>query len=276
MNEYHINPTHKPIFGGNDMSYCPACGTQIPENSVFCPNCGTSLTGAPVPVGYAASSPSRGLFREVFSKSLSFLFKKPILLWGLSLLGSLLTFLALALCWGLPLLGYAIAFVLQLGMTAVYLEGYRGKSVSSTQFFSGFNKNFFRNAGGMAWRSLWILIWCLIPVVGFIFAIIKSYAYRFVPYIMLSEPEIPATEALKKSIAQTRGYKGSMFAADLVVGLAVLVIGVVLGLLTRIPYAGILFMIIAAIFGLIVMFLLPLLMGIIHAAFYDEITKRNS
>jgi len=192
-------------------------------------------------------------------------------LWGISLLYTLLTFLAMF--FGiLPIIYLPILFVLEAGMASVFLAGVRGKEVRSDHLFSGFT-SFFRFAGGIGWRYLWILLWGLIPIVGGIFAVIKVYTYRFVPFILLSDEEISAGEALRKSEKMTMGYKGRMFGADLLLLACVFGIGLVLGLLSLIPYAGVLFLIILFIFYIVVGAFAPLLLGLLQAAFYDEIEK---
>ena len=220
----------------------------------------------PQPRGAYKPQPS-GFIGEIYSKAFAFLFKKPIRLWGLSLLYGLMTILA-SFFGVVPIIWLPIVLVLELGMASIYLNGYRGKDVSSTQLFEGFNKKFFRNAGGMGWRSLWILIWGLIPIIGFIFAIIKSYSYRFVPYIMLAEPDIVATEALKKSMAQTSGYKGKMFLADFLIVICIFVLSIIFYFIAMIPFIGI---ILAVAYFVIVVALAPLLMGILGAAYYEKI-----
>ena len=265
------------------VMFCQKCGAENTREARFCAKCG-DLLDAPAngafPIqnqGYqqqpgSYQQPAQQLFfLDVYSKSFGFLFKKPVLLWGLSLLCALMSMLAVMFC-VIPLIWLPVIWVLQLGMANIFLSGYRGQVISSTQLFEGFSKNFFRNAGGMGWRSLWILIWCLIPIVGPIFAIIKTYSYRFVPYIMLNEPDIAATEALKKSMAQTKGYKFKMFLTDFLIVLAVIVLTLIFFFIMRIPYLGpILFLI----YYLLLIALLPLLMGTISAVCYDKISKEN-
>jgi hypothetical protein len=211
---------------------------------------------------------------QILSRAFGILGQKPIQLWGLSLLSVLLTVIGSSLGGAVPLIVLSVAAVLQLGVAAVYLNGLRGQPVNSMQLFQGFNNKFFRNAGGIGWMFLWILIWGMIPIAGFVFAIIKYYSYRFVPYIMLNEPDIKATEALKKSMAMTDGYKGKMFLTDFLIGLVVGVVAIVTVLLAMIPGIGPL---LAVIFGLVLLVIyavLPLLLGLIAAAYYDEISKK--
>jgi len=183
----------------------------------------------------------------------------------------------LAMLFGIfPLIWLPIVLVLQLGMINIFLSAYRGMQVSSTQLFEGFRDGkFLRNAGGMGWKYLWLLIWLLVPIAGPILFYIKFYAYRFVPYIMLAEPDILATEALKKSIAQTDGYKGKMFLTEFIIGAAIFAVALVFGLLMLIPYIKYLFMLIGGLIYIVVMALAPLFMGILDAVFYDKISKEK-
>jgi len=172
-----------------------------------------------------------------------------------------------------PLIWLPIVLVLELGMANIFLSGYRGNPISSTQLFEGFTNNkFMRNAGGMGWRTLWLLIWGLIPVAGAFIAIVKFYSYRFVPYIMLTQPDIQATEALKKSMIQTNGYKGKMFLADLLVMLAVIITTLIFVFIMRIPYIGI---VLFVIYYILLVALLPLIIGTLEAVYYDKISKDN-
>jgi len=184
----------------------------------------------------------------------------------------------LAVAFGIvPIIWLPVFMVLQLGMANIYLRGYRGDAISSTLLFEGFGKKFARNAGGMGWRYLWVIVWSFVPIMN----IVKFYSYRFVPYIMLTEPDILATEALKKSIAQTNGYKGKMFLADLLIGLAVsalagfiLLLSFLFGLIH--PVVGMVFGgLLISVLTAILIALLPLILGILEAVYYDKISKEN-
>lgn len=129
-------------------------------------------------------------FLEAYKKALLVISKKPIVLWGLSLLSGLMTILATLFTFPIFILGTIISYVITVGMAKVYIDGLQGKEVNSDQIFAGFNSKFLRIAGGMAWVDLWIFIWFLIPVAGPIIAIVKAYSYRFVPYILITKPEL--------------------------------------------------------------------------------------
>ena len=203
----------------------------------------------------------------ILKKSLSVLAKKPVLLWGISLLYTVITLLISAAGSPLPLIALPIMLTLTAGMSVVFLDGYNGKPLSSKQLFAGFSKdNFWRVTGGMCWYYLWSILWAFVPVVG----IIKSYSYRFTPYILITRPEIDATDALKISMMETKGYKLMMFLTDLLIAAAVIVATVLLVVLSAIPYVGIVFAIITLLFVLALILFLPLFVGLVEAAFYQE------
>ena len=208
----------------------------------------------------------------IYKNCFAVLKKKPVRLWGLSMLVSLLTVIAVLATWTLPILFVPIVLTLNAGMALVYLDGYRGKEVNSEQIFAGFKK-FAHVAGGMAWMSLWIFIWALIPLAGIVFAVIKAYSYRFTPYILMTQPEVSATEALRLSMKKTNGYKGTMFGADMIIFGICVGVQIVLLILAFIPLIGILFAVISFLFTVFVSIAVPLLSGLINAAFYDEISK---
>ena len=273
------------------MMYCPNCGAQMDDDARFCPNCGNMVSPPAPPEPEAPLTPPappeeapvfnqappgapRGPgFMSAYLGAFSVLKGKPIRLWGLSLLHGLLSTLA-SLLGAIPIISIPLVYLLDLGMKAIYRDGLRGKEVNSDQLFMAFNKRFLRFAGGMAWRDLWILIWCLIPIVGPIFAIIKAYSYRFVPYILLDDEEISATQALRESMAQTTGMKGQMFAADILIGVALAVVSLVLGLLGMIPYIGVLFKIVLGIVAILAFIFLPLFLGLVEAYFYEKCPNR--
>jgi len=213
---------------------------------------------------------------SVFQKAFAVLAKKPIRLWGISLLGTLLGILVTPLFGiAIPILGICVSTLLSTSMIMVYLHGYRNEEVKAAQLFDCFKdwNTIKRVLCGVAWAGLWTFLWALIPVVGIVFAIIRVYRYRFVPYIMVHEPEVSITDALAVSTERTKGHKGQMFWGDVLPYVAVGVVSLVLGLFASIPYIGILFGIIQVVFYIAVLLFLPLYLGLVRAAFYEELTN---
>lgn len=286
------------------MANCPACGCYVGAKAKFCPSCGVRIQPGSAPAQEATSPVDAAPVLEesapvnwyestevvaqeeppcreegisiiaIYRRCGELLRARPIKLWGLSLLNLLLMSLTCILA-PLPIIFLPIAFALYVGMEAIYLEGIYGAEPETEQLFRGFAKgSFLRYAAGMGWLCLWVLIWSLIPIAGVVFGVIKAYSYRFVPYIMLSDPEVNALEALKRSKEMTLGYKAKMFGADALVAAALLVLVLVLVLLSNIHYIGFIFAIVLAAVYLAAIAFLPIFSGLVRACFYDEIEKK--
>ncbi len=197
--------------------------------------------------------------------------EKPVVLWGTSLLSMLLTLLATAFS-VLPIIYLPIALVLGASMAVIYVKGYRRETFVSQDLFAGFS-NFLHVASGMAWMLLWLILWALIPVVGPIILIVKSLSYSMTPYILMTQPEVSATEALKLSMKLTKGYKGNMFLTYLVFGVAVWIVVFILAMLTAIEVLSMVFGFLLFLAVLLLVLFAPLFTGLLQAAFYDEIQK---
>lgn len=207
------------------------------------------------------------LISNIYQRALNVLSKMPFKLWGLSLLNGLLTILILI--FGIfPIITIPVTAVLTAGMAAVYLDGFKDREVYSDQLFKGF-KDFWRTAGGMCWKDLWILIWILVPIAGPFIAIAKYYSYSFTPYILNEEKSVNATAALRKSMQDTKGYKFQMFCAEFLPNLAIWIVITILSFLSQIEYIGILFAIITVIAQLVYTLFAPMFFGLVRAGFYE-------
>lgn len=218
------------------------------------------------------------MISSLYKKTWAVLMKRPFHLWGISLLVIVLYWAACIGFIGVPAVAFCVALLLTASMEMIYLNCYRtGLEPKTSYLFAAFHKErIWHVLGGMAWRYLWIFLWSLIPIVGPVFGIIRSYEYAFVPYILMTREDIKPTEAIKISKQETMGYKGKMFGADvLLVGLYLAAL-LLLSLFGAIPYLGVLFKIVR--FLLIFAFGLfsPLFLGILHAAFYVEIQNRRA
>lgn len=199
--------------------------------------------------------------------------KRPVKLWGLSLLSVLLCSLIALFGVNIPIVTIPVTAVITAGMSVMFLDGYRGREVSSEQLFDGF-KNFKHTAGGMCWKILWIFIWSLIPAAGIVLGIVKSIAYLFTPYILLEQPNISATEALRESIRRTKGIKGQIFVAVLLPVVAFALVFTVFALLAFIPVIGSFFATIDAIITIVYLLFIRLFLGLVTAGFYDIAKNR--
>ena len=214
------------------------------------------------------------MFRSL-GLTLKTLMKKPVQLWGLSLLGVILQSLSNLLCAVPPILGMGVSA----GMENVFLDAYHQKDINSKQIFSGFSsgKSFLRIAGGMLWRTLWLFLWALfalIPIVGWVIApimlVVKGISYSFTPYLLLRKKDISPLDALKRSMEMTKGYRGKIFLTYLICYAALLVIGLLLFLIAQIPVIG---FIIAGIVGVVISVLCPLFFGVLRAAMFTEVVR---
>ena len=120
---------------------------------------------------------------------------------GISLLGALLCWLAGIGFAGILAVGFAIAWAIDVSLAMIFLHTYQtGEEPHTADLFQTFRKDrFLRVVGGMAWMSLWIFLWSLIPVVGIVFGVIRMYEYRFVPYILMTRDDVKPTDALRVS-----------------------------------------------------------------------------
>lgn len=213
------------------------------------------------------------MVNTIYQKSFAALMKRPFRLWGISLLGALLCWLAGIGFAGILAVGFAIAWAIDVSLAMIFLHTYQtGEEPHTADLFQTFRKDrFLRVVGGMAWMSLWIFLWSLIPVVGIVFGVIRMYEYRFVPYILMTRDDVKPTDALRVSREQTMGYKGKMFWADVIPVLLWIAVALVLSLLGIIPYLGVLFRVILFLFNIVYGLFLNLFYGIQHAAFYAEL-----
>ena len=216
------------------------------------------------------------MIMAIYKRAFAILMKKPFRLWGISLLGMFLAGIAGAAFGLIPIFGLAISILFEVALTMIFLRGYRGEeNPRAVDLFETFKDwtTIKRVLCGMGWMMLWIFLWGLIPIVGIIFAIIRTYEYRLTPYILMLEPDVKPTEAIKLSKERTKGWKGKMFGADILIVIAIYVVMLILALLIRIPVAGILFGIIEVLLIICAVALLPLFIGLVQAAFYEEIQK---
>ena len=218
------------------------------------------------------------MFRSL-GLTLKTLMKKPVQLWGLSLLGVILQSLSNVLCAVPPILGMGVSSTLSAGMENVFLDAYHQKEINSKQIFSGFSsgKSFLRIAGGMLWKTLWLFLWALfalIPIVGWVIApimlVIKGISYSFTLYLLLRKKDISPLDALKRSMEMTKGYRGKIFLTYLICYAALLVVGLLLFLIAKIGGFAV---VLAGLIGLVIGIFCPLFFGVLRAAMFTEVVR---
>ncbi len=215
---------------------------------------------------------------QAILRALKVIATKPFKLWGISLLSGILSFVANILFGVIPGVALAISILISTSMTMVFLHGLRGEDVKVVHLFDCFKDwtTIKRVLGGMGWMVLWIFIWSLIPIVGFIFAIIKSYQYMLVPYILVHEQNIPLTEATTVSKQRMKGSKRYVFLAELLSVGAVFVVSLVLTILGIIPFIGFIFRFVSILVTIVVAIFSSLYFGLMRASFYELINEKNS
>lgn len=215
------------------------------------------------------------MIKKIYGRAFTVLSRKPLKLWGLSLLSVLLVFLANLMFGIIPGVGIAIGLLFDVALVMIFLRGYLGEEIRTLQLFDCFKdwKTIKRVLCGMGYMYLWVFLWSLIPVVGIVFAVIRSYEYRLTPYILMMEPDVPATEAYKVSKKRTEGFKAKMFWADLLWILIVWVAFLILVLLAQIKYIGFIFGLVAFLLYFAFCLFAVLFAGLIQAAFYVEIQR---
>jgi len=82
-------------------------------------------------------------------------------------------------------------------------------------FYSFNGKGYLSIVGAMAWMSLFIFLWFIIPVAGIVLIFVKGISYSMTPYILTDNPNIGYNKALKLSMAMTKGHKGKIFVLGL-------------------------------------------------------------
>ena len=216
---------------------------------------------------------------KIYGRAFNVLMKKNVKLWGISLLFIVLASVLTSLCGvAIPALGIAVSMLMGTSMLMIFLNGYRGEDVKVVDLFACFKDwaTIKRVVLGLAWMALWIFLWGLIPIVGPIFALIRSYEYRLTPYILVTEPDVSITEAIQVSKQRTNGFKLQMFWADIALGVGLFVVAFVLGLFSAIPVLGVLFALALIVVYLAVLLFGNLFMGLVQAAFYEEINKEGA
>ncbi len=112
----------------------------------------------------------------------------------------------------LSILMLLLGFIIEVGKSKFFLDGFKGDADISKLFF-GFNSKDYMpiiKAQGLAF--IYILLWTLLFIIP---GIVKGYQYRYVPYLLAEDTSLSPKEVLKKSKEMTMGHKSDIFVLDL-------------------------------------------------------------
>lgn len=132
--------------------------------------------------------------------------------WGSAVL-ALVIFVLLGMgCGIIPVLGAVILMPpLQFGLLIFYIRFFRYGETAMDNLFKGFDM--FGKALAVYWLSqLYIFLWSLLFIVP---GVIASYSYSQAMLILYDNPEITASEAIRRSKAMMNGNKMTLFVQDL-------------------------------------------------------------
>lgn len=146
----------------------------------------------------------------------------------LGVLGVLLLVLAFRI-----LLGYA----LEVGGRRYFIQATQNNFDLNALGFAFEKPKYLNIIKAMLWRALLNFLWFLLLIIP---GIVKSYAYRMVPYILADNPNIGYKRALELSVQMTKGHKFDIFVLDLsFIGWYLLgTLALLIGVLFVLPYVN--------------------------------------
>ena len=123
---------------------------------------------------------------------------------------------------------------LEFGLAANFLNLSRGKGLSISQLFDGFN-DYKRIFTTLLLVQIYTVLWALLL---FIPGVVKSYSYSMTPFILNDNPTMKNNEAIELSMKLMKGHKMQLFLLDLsMIGWALLcMLTLGLGVLLLQPY----------------------------------------
>lgn len=113
---------------------------------------------------------------------------------------------------------FLITGALLFGLCQYYLTLIREKTGDFNLLFKAFSFSgqnlglFGKTLGVYLLMSLYIFLWLLLLIIP---GIVAAYSYRIVFYLIIDNPEIGVSEALRKSKEMMYGYKSKLFCLDL-------------------------------------------------------------
>ena len=130
--------------------------------------------------------------------------------WGIAILAMIVAGLILGAA-SATFIGEILLFgPIMVGLCIVFTTIAKGEKADFNQTFAGF-PNFVNNFLTGLLYTIFLILWCLIPVVG----IIKSYSYAMTFYIQKDHPEMSGTDAITASRKMMNGHKWELFVLHL-------------------------------------------------------------
>lgn len=105
-----------------------------------------------------------------------------------------------------------IGYCLEVGGRRYFVKSAQYRDNKNCFSFGFAGQNYMKIVQTMLLTKVFIFLWTLLLIIP---GIIKSYAYRMVPYILADNPNIGVMEAINLSNEMTKGHKFDIFVLDL-------------------------------------------------------------
>lgn len=105
-----------------------------------------------------------------------------------------------------------IGYMLEVGGRKFFIRAAEGESYMGYLGYCFHEGRYFSVFITMLLRSIYVFLWTLLLIIP---GIVKSYAYRMVPYILADNPSIGYNRAIELSNEMTKGEKWNIFVLDL-------------------------------------------------------------
>ena len=106
-----------------------------------------------------------------------------------------------------------VGIPLEIGGRTFFLRGMIDDDAEIIHLASVFKSRYYLNiVKTMFLRGLYNFLWFLLLIIP---GVVKHYAYKMVPYILIDEPDLESDEAIQKSMDMTNGQKLDLFVLDL-------------------------------------------------------------
>ncbi|WP_163193441.1 DUF975 family protein [Clostridium thermarum] len=120
--------------------------------------------------------------------------------------------IALVVIGFITVLRIVVGYCLEVGGRRYFIQSAQYRDNSGCFSFAFAGHNYKEIVKTMFVKDLLIFLWSLLFIIP---GIVKSYAYRMVPYILADNPNIGVKRAIELSNEMTRGHKFDMFVLDL-------------------------------------------------------------